>query len=255
MNSIIEKKLVNFIDRDNYFFFKKEIIRSGINIKMKNRHGDTLMHLIVRSNNISICEMIKEDFDQFNLLIDVQNNKGETPIMLSCKYGYFRFLKYIIDNYSNYNINKRDVNGMSALLIACKYGYYDIVKYLISKCSADYSINSYYGYNIPINFVNDIIRDNRNTQMIEYDRERFITCKNNIKQYVKARNNRAIIKEIPSNILNDHIEMLIELKKNCPVCFEDYIKDEIILSKCYHFICIKCYDKIIFCPICRSKQF
>ena len=230
-NTII-KKLYNLINNGSYFFLKKEILRSGMNINIKGRYGDTIIHIIMMCDDIHLFEMLRRDFREINDIVDIQNYEGKTPIMIACEYGYLRFIKYLFLHsksthyYTNFdiNINKRDLKGMTAVLIAYKNRFYEIVKYLILECKADYTLNSYNGYNIPISFVNNILK-NEKTKL----------C-------------------IPLHILNEHMDMMIELKKTCPVCFDEYKNNKIIKTNCNHFLCIECYEKIINekCPTCRT---
>ena len=230
-NTVI-KKLFNLINNGNYFLLKKEILRSGLNLNIKGRYGDNIMHLLVMCDNINLFEMLRRDFREINDIVDIQNYEGKTPLMLACEYGHLRFIKYLFLHsksthyYTNFdiNINKRDLKGMTAVLIAYKNRFYEMVKYLVSECKADYTLNSYDGYNIPINFVNNILKNEKPTVYI------------------------------PLHILNEYINMLVELKKTCPVCFDEYKNNKIVKTECNHFFCEECYEKIKNqkCPTCRA---
>lgn len=44
---------------------------------------------------------------------------------------------------------------------------------------------------------------------------------------------------------------ILEFKNDkCPVCFET--TDCVKFRKCSHFVCVKCYDKLDKCPMCRQ---
>ena len=58
---------------------------------------------------------------------------------------------------------------------------------------------------------------------------------------------------LPSHIINDHIEMMIELKKSCTICYNEYKGNQIIFLKCWHHLCTECYSNIDKCHICREK--
>ena len=42
-------------------------------------------------------------------------------------------------------------------------------------------------------------------------------------------------------------------KEDCPVCYECIESNELIVPKCCHYICGKCYDRCDNCPICRVE--
>jgi hypothetical protein len=61
-----------------------------------------------------------------------------------------------------------------------------------------------------------------------------------------------IIKEVPTFLANECIEMMIELKKTCQICFEPYQKDKVvIMKKCGHAVCLTCFSKLDKCHMCR----
>ncbi len=65
-------------------------------------------------------------------------------------------------------------------------------------------------------------------------------------------NRSKIINEIPTFLANEHIEMMIELKKTCQICFEPYEKDKVvIMKKCGHAVCVTCFSKLDKCHMCR----
>ena len=59
--------------------------------------------------------------------------------------------------------------------------------------------------------------------------------------------------EVPAFVVHKHIEMLTELKKTCPICFEPYQDDKVIIMKCGHDVCIVCFAAIDKCHTCRKS--
>ncbi len=58
---------------------------------------------------------------------------------------------------------------------------------------------------------------------------------------------------INSYAITSYIEMLIETKKYCSICLEEFEKDKTVLLKCWHPVCLTCNENIDKCPICREK--
>ena len=46
--------------------------------------------------------------------------------------------------------------------------------------------------------------------------------------------------------------MLVIQKETCPICLIEYQKDKIVITDCYHLLCILCLEKIDKCHMCRT---
>jgi hypothetical protein len=69
----------------------------------------------------------------------------------------------------------------------------------------------------------------------------------------RERREREIKERINSYAITSYIEMLIETKKYCSICLEEFEKDKTVLLKCWHPVCLTCNEHIDKCPICREK--
>lgn len=59
-------------------------------------------------------------------------------------------------------------------------------------------------------------------------------------------------KETPVFFIKEHIDMLVGLKKSCPICLEGYETDKVVIfKKCFHTSCSDCFQKIDKCHYCR----
>jgi hypothetical protein len=55
---------------------------------------------------------------------------------------------------------------------------------------------------------------------------------------------------------NRLIDILINEKKECPICYQEYQRDKTTLTKCGHDLCISCYDQLVGkCHMCREVNF
>ncbi|MGB8366728.1 MAG: ankyrin repeat domain-containing protein [Candidatus Babeliales bacterium] len=60
------------------------LLNYGANINLRNTNGDTIVHIIVRGNNISLLKYLITRFSTL-INLDIKNNYGETPILLAKK--------------------------------------------------------------------------------------------------------------------------------------------------------------------------
>lgn len=75
-----------------------------------------------------------------------------------------------------------------------------------------------------------------------------------------------IYDDLENQIQNNMIDMIKikkpdELAHECPICFEIYNIDNIVIFDCKHFVCIECLEKLylslrkkqdLVCPMCRN---
>ena len=223
-NSIIYR----LVSQDNDADIRR-YIRNGFNpytsLKYRNT-GDTIMHIAARHNSLKTIKLLKMEF---GISPTIKNDKSETPLFISASLGKLNIFKYLLSCTFFTNLDIPDINGYTPLLIAYKNGYYDIARMLIRK-GCVYSCRSYDNYYIPLYFIYNTFN--------EIEKER-ITIQNH--------------KKIAPHIKNQLIELLIEAKKECSICYYPYEKNKTNVTDCGHHACTDCLSKLKKCHICRKN--
>ena len=227
--------IINYISRNKPNLLRHAVLIDRRRLNTRTITGKTLLHLATNLNRIDIVKML---VNEFNVKDNVTDLDGKTALMIACEKGLYNIVRLLINND---NINVKDKYNMNAIL----YAYYSpdvlkmrIVRFLLSK-GADYTVVSNSGKKIPENIILlnispiNTLRSHP-TQIIEKEK---IVYK----------------PEIPPHILNKYIDMLIDLKEICDICCNEYEKNKVVITKCNHFLCIKCYENVNLCPYCREQ--
>ena len=115
-------------------------IDKGINIYQVNQDNDTALSLVSGSGDCKSLEFF------INKCLDVNNVNifGKTPIILACsKKNNFNFINLLIKNGAD--VNAVDNEGYTSLLNASLYGYFEYIKLLLDN-GASASINKANNY-------------------------------------------------------------------------------------------------------------
>jgi len=107
----------------------KTLIKHHVDASFKNYDGNTALHISCQQRNSEAAEMLLQYQPE---IINIQNKKGKTPLMMACKLGD-TFMVSLLLNYQS-NANQIDHNGKTALMIACKHGHVNIINYLVDHC-------------------------------------------------------------------------------------------------------------------------
>ena len=271
------------ISRNNSDTIRQCCISGQFNVDSKSvNFGSTLLHYAVRYKKHDIVILL---LDILNASTDIQDNFGRTAFFEACERGHFYIVKIFTTHRINIStfINKSDSQGMTPLLIAYQNNHNPICKWLISK-GANYGHVAFNGFHILREHLETRFREEIDLQMylrnqtpytgpIRRGRRRIgftpytdNTSNNYISTPTLSVRGTSIvstpiinppeiieiIKEVPTFLANEHIEMLIELKKTCQICFEPYQKDKVvIMKKCGHAVCATCFSKLDKCHMCR----
>jgi len=262
MRITTERNISRFIRENRVNVIISNIRRGNIDPDyIIGNNGDTLLHTAIRYKKSDVVSAL---LNIANASVTIKNFKGETAFFTACERGLIFFVKMFLtrrQNYSTY-IDIPDNNGMTPLLIAHYRSHKPICEHLILN-GADYNRvsrnglfieNVLFTYRRCISLVNRFrvtspIRTFESPQPFVTIRRRigFTPC-------IAASDSFDEVKETSSHLKNEYIEMLIELKKTCNICFEPYKKDEIvILKKCEHAVCKSCFPRLENCHMCREK--
>lgn len=127
-SAVILKPQVKIADKDIDEFFQiinegriDELMKIGKRVPfyVKNKDGNTLMHMILFKDNNKYSEKYKLSvFERLlniskELPFDTANNSMQTPLHIACMFGYLKIAKLLVDNGAN--VNAVDYSGMSPL--------------------------------------------------------------------------------------------------------------------------------------------
>ena len=73
-----------------------------------------------------------------DLNVNLQNQDGESALLLACKFGRINFVQLLLEKISNININLQDEFGFTALLYAATNGFLEIIEILLQEESNHY---------------------------------------------------------------------------------------------------------------------
>ena len=238
--------------------------------------GTTLLHYAVRNKKHDIVTLL---LDILNASTDIQDNLGQTAFYSACERGCMYIVKIFTTHRVNIStfLNKPDSRGMTPLLVAYQNNHNPICKWLISK-GADYNHVSSNGFHIESEHLES--RFITQVNMIRYLRTPYSETSRRVRRRIgftpisthsvdntpSSPPSRFIVrgtsifstptiqeeKEVPTFLANEHIDMMIELKKTCQICYEPYQRGKVvIMKKCGHSACSTCFSKLDKCHMCR----
>ncbi|CAC5397292.1 unnamed protein product [Mytilus coruscus] len=125
-------------ENENYVIVQL-LIGIGAELNVPCHNGDTPLMLACKNNNFEIAQSLIEHDLIFNapddygnaplVNVDLQNQSGQTALILACLSGYTNIVVLMISRKPNLNVC--DFDGMTALSHACKNRFHEIVNELI----------------------------------------------------------------------------------------------------------------------------
>ena len=115
-------------------FNNVEVIRELLKYNHLNVY-DTSLDLctalyIAAENNSEECIDLLLDFNPPASWVNAQNQKGRTPLFISCSYGFIDVAKALIEK--NANVNLPDKKGVTPLFIAAQQNFPDVCELLLT---------------------------------------------------------------------------------------------------------------------------
>ena len=108
----------------------KLCLRNGHDINARNNDGETALHLIASASYLG-QEVLADYLITKGAKVDLQNNNGETPLLVASQLGHDECVDIFID--CNANLLAVDFNGYTALHMAVAYNRTETVKLLLQK--------------------------------------------------------------------------------------------------------------------------
>ena len=257
-NRMIMHSMETMIVQNSYNSIER-ILYNGFDTNYRGNYGTTILHSAVRYKKKYLVQLL---LFRFNASPIVQDFLGKTAFFSACERGFIKIVTLFLDLSNNQTfINKYDHNGMTPLLIAYKNKNYPICKLLIRKGS-DINASAFDSFKIPDRDKYTIFRDFVNIESTPittprvprriHRRIEFTTPSVNshvstptatrmprrieFTPYVNTSQVPSTEEEkkedpIPSYFLNNHINMMIELKKSCDICLEFYESGKVVIMK------------------------
>ena len=113
------------------------IEKAGANKEEVNGTGWTPLHYSASGGNLNIIQYLIEKAHVSNHPYD---RDGKTPLHIACSFNHLPIVKYFV-NELHYNVNESDKNGRNPLHIAAQNEFLDIIQFLLS-CNADITLRN-----------------------------------------------------------------------------------------------------------------
>ena len=108
----------------------KLCLRNGHDINARNNDGETALHIIAGASYLG-QEVLADYLITKGAKVGLQNNNGETPLLVAAQLGHDECVDIFID--CNADLAAVDFNGYAALHMAVAYNRVETVKILLQK--------------------------------------------------------------------------------------------------------------------------
>jgi len=92
------------------------LMDKGADVNVRNKEGNTPLHLAVRANNRQVVELLLSK----SVALDLPNHRGDTALLLAVKLGHHEIVSLLIA--AGADVNVQDQLGFSALHYAVEQG-------------------------------------------------------------------------------------------------------------------------------------
>ena len=247
-----------FITTNNVNAIVNSVRKGIIPVDFQFCDGDTMLHMAIKLGRKRIISLL---LNVLNASVTIKNALGRTAFFCACAEGMFFEVSQILIIKSNIHsyINIPDFSGITPLFYVHTYlstSYLSIstisaISDILQQNGAvlDTSPTIYSPFSrrstSPLPFSNRYSISNRNISRVELNPN--ITVRNKNKSTKQTNKTQTHLK-------NEYIDMLVELKRTCNICFEPYEKDKVIIfDKCQHTVCLNCFPKLKICHMCRQE--
>ena len=260
-----------FITTNNVNAIVNSVRKGIIPVDFQFCDGDTMLHMAIKSRRKDIISLL---LNVLNSSVTIKNARGRTAFFCACVEGMFFEVSQILIIKSDIHsyINIPDFSGMTPL-----YWVHISMEY---QLELEYQLEST-SYPTPYRSISDILKKNgavlstsptifspfsrRSTSPLPFSNRSTSPFSN---RYSISNRNRSRVEFNPNitvrrnknkstkqtHLTNEYIDMLVELKRTCNICFEPYEKDKVIIfDKCQHTVCLNCFPKLKICHMCRQE--
>jgi len=248
------RSMFSYISMTNDFLFVSKLVeyQSIFHIDHKYSHnGMTLLHYAVLCKNYHMVRILIN----FRCSLFVKCN-GKTAFYMACENGFISIVRNLFMTQRFYPLDVCDRGGYSPLLVAYQKHHYPVCKLLIEN-GADINKRAYNGYGISEydkihRFRIENIDSTPVRTPVPRTPIRILFRTQERTRNTEERKDESKENEMPSFFIREHMEMLVQTKKSCPICMEEYKENNVkIFEKCFHNSCNECFSKINKCHYCR----
>ena len=120
----------------------RQLVSSGVNINCRGNGSQTaLLHASFQSHNDVAFFLLDH-----NAKADVQNSRGDTPVIDAAASNNLPLLKRLVD--AGADINKAEnQKGRTALMLASRHNYRGVIEYLLHRHKIHVLTRDFYGAN------------------------------------------------------------------------------------------------------------
>jgi ankyrin repeat protein len=108
-----------------------DTLRGGVS-QIINKRNKQKKNALFYASKYGFTEIVRRLLAVPECILDLQDEDGNTPLMIACKHGHFNVVSLLLGKYtifSEYNV--QNILGYTAVMIAAKYGHLDIVEYIL----------------------------------------------------------------------------------------------------------------------------
>ena len=138
-NNYIENCIFNCVKSNNKELFNM-LLDIKCNVELKNIKGNYLIHTIIQNNNFSFLQLLYAKSTNKNI-INLQNDNGETPIILSAKNKNISMVNFLYK--CNCDLTKQDNYGNYVYHYLVLYGLSTDIPPENKKNNNDYTVTEY----------------------------------------------------------------------------------------------------------------
>jgi hypothetical protein len=90
---------------------------------------------IVQDKNIPFISSCQKTYKKINKRkeLNKKNDQGDTPFMLTCRYGQKNIIEIILNDEEFNTLNEKNNDGQNPFLLICKYGYKEIIETIMKR--------------------------------------------------------------------------------------------------------------------------
>ena len=115
-----------------------EAYNRKINIHLRDKLGNTCLHLCAQSNNVdSLNYLLNKYFSKETSILKAKNLQDETVLHVACRYGNLEIIKIILNRIYESDLPNESIlmaqnkDGETCFAIACAKGYLNVVEYFL----------------------------------------------------------------------------------------------------------------------------
>jgi len=113
------------------------LLKYGADINIQNMDGETLLTIVTENNNTDLFKILVREGADINIPNDTP---GETPLLCACRLGNMDIVQFLLSRHRRrkcrLSMELQNNDGDTALILATKEGYSDIVNTLLSFLSS-----------------------------------------------------------------------------------------------------------------------